>query len=597
MTQPETLTRSGAVTPATFDRERRTVEVVWTTGAGVPRRDFEGEFVEYLSTDPAHVRLERLVNGPVLDAHRQDELRRMLGTVDRASITAGEGRATLRFSGRPDVAPLVEDVAAGIIRGVSVGYRVDKWQTGTNAAGKRTKTAIDWTPIELSLVPVAADGGASIRQETTTMETENAPATTAERAQMNAEIRALGRAAGLDAAFADGLIDRGATVEQARAAAFDELVRRGGGEIRTERTRVEGGASGDDPHARAERMGEALYCRVAPGHPPSEPARQFIGLSLPEMARDCLRAAGVNVTGLAPIGIVTRAMHSTSDFPLILGNTVGRTLRQAYEAAPAGVRQLSRETSVRDFRAKQRLMLSAAPTPLPVGEAGEYKAGTLAEARETYAGKRFGRLIGITVETMTNDDVGAFTDLSRRFGQAAAEFERQQLVDLLVSGSGNGPTMEDTKALFHADHGNKAASGAAPSETTLNAARVAMRRQKGLAGEPIMVVPKFILVPPELETTAEKLVSTVQATKTDDANVFTQLMLVVEPRLTNATRWYMAADPATIDGLEHCYVEGLKGPTVTSERDFDTDGLKVKVALTFGAGFVDWRSWYQNAGA
>ncbi len=58
-----------------------------------------------------------------------------------------------------------------------------------------------------------------------------------------------------------------------------------------------------------------------------------------------------------------------------------------------------------------------------------------------------------------NDDLGAFSDLSRSLGQAAAEFEGQQVVDLLTSRSGNGPTMNDGKALFHTDHANKASSG------------------------------------------------------------------------------------------------------------------------------------------
>lgn len=70
-----------------------------------------------------------------------------------------------------------------------------------------------------------------------------------------------------------------------------------------------------------------------------------------------------------------------------------------------------------------------------------------------------------------NDDLGAFADLSRRMGQAAAETEAKTLVDLLETGSGNGPSMNDGKALFHTDHGNKAASGGAIADATLSAAR------------------------------------------------------------------------------------------------------------------------------
>jgi hypothetical protein len=59
------------------------------------------------------------------------------------------------------------------------------------------------------------------------------------RAQVNAEIRSIARIAGLGQEFVDGLIDRGASADEARRAAFDELARRGGGALRTGQTRVE----------------------------------------------------------------------------------------------------------------------------------------------------------------------------------------------------------------------------------------------------------------------------------------------------------------------------------------------------------------------
>ena len=59
--------------------------------------------------------------------------------------------------------------------------------------------------------------------------------------------------------------------------------------------------------------------------------------------------------------------------------------------------------------------------------------------------------------------------------------------------------MSDGKALFHTDHGNLAGSGAAPGETTLSAARLAMRKQTGLGGGLIDVTPYAVLIPPDLK--------------------------------------------------------------------------------------------------
>ncbi len=157
--------------------------------------------------------------------------------------------------------------------------------------------------------------------------------------------------------------------------------------------------------------------------------------------------------------------------------------------------------------------------------------------------------------------------------------------------------MSDGNAVFDAAaHGNQSAltgTTVADITTDLNTARLAMRRQKGLAGEAINLVPKFVLVPPEMETAMEQALSQVQATKTSDTNPFASLSLIVDPRLTDAGQWYLAAEPGQIDGLEYAYLEGAPGPQIETRAGFEVDGLMVKVRLDFGAGWIDWRGWYR----
>lgn len=605
---PDLLVRRAALAPHTADAEARTVEAVWSTGSAVRRRDMAGFYVERLSLEPAAVDLSRLVGASVLDAHRQTAVRDVLGTVRDAHVDGRQGTARLQFSARPEVEPIWQDVLAGILRHVSVGYTVERWQDTTDpATGERIRTAVAWTPIEISLVPTPADPGATIRTGGTMPETATDPAETpaapspAEietRAAINAEIRSIARIAGLGTEFADPLIDRAASTDEARRAAFDTLAQRGGGPIRTEQTRVEVIESQDEPALRARQMGEALYARTNPSHQLSEPARRYAYATCADMARELLTLGGQPVTGLAPATLITRALHTTSDFGLILGDTIGRTLRAAYSAAPAGIRRLGRQTTARDFRAVNKIMLGEAPMLEKLNEHGEIKAGTMAEAKEAYRVETFARKIGVTRQVLVNDDLGAFADLSRRMGQAAAETEAKTLVDLLETGSGNGPAMNDGKALFHADHGNKAASGGAIADATLSAARLAMRSQTGLSGQRISATPKYLLVPPAQETTAEKWLATIAAAKASDVNPFAgSLSLVVEPRLASATRWYVTADAAEIDGLEYAYLAGGEGPQVESKSGWDVDGVEVRVILDFGAGFIDWRGWYANAGA
>ena len=63
---------------------------------------------------------------------------------------------------------------------------------------------------------------------------------------------------------------------------------------------------------------------------------------------------------------------------------------------------------------------------------------------------------------------------------------------------------------------NVAATGGALSQDTLTAARLAMRQQTGPGGALIDVTPWAILVPPALETLAEKTITRIRAIQVAD---------------------------------------------------------------------------------
>lgn len=411
------------------------------------------------------------------------------------------------------------------------------------------------------------------------------------RAAENAEIREIARVAGLRQAWIDTQIDNGVTVETARASAFAAMTARSElvGDIRTATASVTG-HDANDPEWRQRTIGEAVFSRMS-GATPSEAARPYAALTMVELAKDCLRTRGMMTTG-NPATVVERAM-TTSDLPAIMADSVNRSLRLAYEAAPSGVRMLARQTTARDFRKQHRIQLSAAPTLMKVNENGEFHSGAIADQEETYRIETFGRIISLSRQAFVNDSLGALSDLTRRMGLAAAEFENGFLVDLVQS----NPVLADTYAVFSSQHKNLAATGTVMSQDSLSAARLAMRKQTEMTGVLINVTPKYLLVPPALETLAEKTVTSVQSTKTDDVNVMSFLNVIVEPRLTSATAWYLVSDPATFDGLEYCYLEGEPGPQTFSEIGFVVDGVAFKIREDFGGGWVEPRGWYRNGGA
>lgn len=147
----------------------RTLDVVFSTGAAVLRTDYWSgkQYREVLSMEPAHVRLDRLnAAGPVLDTHSAWSVTQMLGAVEPGSarVEKGKGIATIRFSKRDEVTPIWQDIKDKIIRALSTGYATYKAIEEQPKDGAiATRTATDWEPYEISMVPMPADLGAKVR--------------------------------------------------------------------------------------------------------------------------------------------------------------------------------------------------------------------------------------------------------------------------------------------------------------------------------------------------------------------------------------------------------------------------------------------------
>lgn len=626
--------REAAFQPATFSEESRTVELVWSTGARVRRYDWweDRYYEEELSLDPAHVRLDRLNAGaPLLKDHRAN-LDNVVGVVERAWLDGQQARALVRFAKDDAADAVMQKVRDGILPNISVGYGVRRYEIIRQEGQLDIYRAVDWEPAELSFVAIPADAAAQVRsapaEGTKTIECEfinrAQPATrgdakmaepqekpagatpveinpeqvrqeaiATERARI-AEINTLCTRHKLPQ-LAEQLIRDGAGVEAARAAVLEQLAARD--ESTPTHPRIE--TVRDETDTRRAAVENAILNRSNPGqHKLTDAGRQYRGMSLLEVARDLLEVAGTNTRGMDKLGIAQRAMHTTSDFPAILANVANKTLRDAYESAPQTFRPFCRQTSAPDFKQIQRTQVGDAPKLAKVNEHGEFTYGTIGEGKEVYQLATYGRIIAITRQTIINDDLGAFTDMPAKFGRAAADLE-SDIVWGIVTGN---PKMGDNVDLFHADHGNLP-TGAALGIDSLAVARAAMRKQKSLDGRAINVTPRFLLVPAALETKAQQFTSQAYVSaKSTDINPFAgALMPIAEPRLDDVSggdkAWYLAADPAQVDTIEYCYLDGNEGVYIETRNGFEVDGVEIKARLDFAAKAIDWRGLLKNAGA
>ncbi|MEA3275898.1 MAG: ATP-dependent Clp protease proteolytic subunit, partial [Pseudomonadota bacterium] len=320
------------------------------------------------------------------------------------------------------------------------------------------------------------------------------------------------------------------------------------------------GANRHVPEFQAAARDALLLRGGVPVNEPHPGARDVRGMSLLSIAESMIGHRGRTFTGDSPNAVIKAAM-STSDFPLLLADTAGKALMVGFENEPASHRIWTRETSARDFKPQKRVALSGAPGLEPILEGAEYESGALKEKGENFTLATYGKILSITRHALINDDLGGFTRVPQAFGAAGARLEADKVYALLTS----NPLMADGVALFNAAHGNLVAVGSALNATTLGAARAMMRKQKGMNGGYLNPVPRFLIVPAALETTAlvliaqERMEIDEQAASGNSTTIVSDalqwirdLIPVVDPRLDDdsATAWYLAAAPEQVDTFE-----------------------------------------------
>ncbi|ACI98697.1 prohead protease/major capsid protein fusion protein [Rhodospirillum centenum] len=595
------LTRA-AGRPSTLDRAARTVEAVALSGPAPAVRPgpapdgSAGPWVEEL--DAAGADLSALIGGPVLKDHH-NVTDAAVGTVAGARREGSTIIAGLRFDPSEEAEAVLAKIEAGSIRGVSLGYVVTTWRPAGTRNGRPVFVAAAWKPVEISLTPLPVDSGALIRSTsamTATTESTTDPVVST-RTETNRTIRSIATAAGLPAGWADELIDRDADADEARRLAFEAMAKRARPvDNRAPAGSVTVGTSYEDPTVIRRAMADALAHRLAPAHVKLEgQAVQYRGHGPMALLGQLLAARGERVNPWDRDALLTRAIgaHGTSDFPALLADAANKALEAQYEAAAPTYRMIAAPRSFNDFKPHKFLRVGDFPTFRNLAEGAEVQYGSISENRETVTPGEFATGIAIGRRALVNDDLGALADFSSLIAIRAAQFENATVYGLLA---GDGPVLSDGKALFHADHGNKAASGSAIADG-IDAAVQALRAMTGLDGAKLNLRPRYLVVGPAREAAARRILAQINPTKAGDVNPWAaQFELVVDAEITG-NRWFLVAEPAQAPTLVYGYVNGAAGPQILTETDFDTQAVKVRAGLDFAAGVIDFRGVYSNAGA
>jgi hypothetical protein len=344
-----------------------------------------------------------------------------------------------------------------------------------------------------------------------------------------------------------------------------------------------------------EQLFSALAAKATHTAPPAH-ARDWVDVvSFAEIARHALRPSRSG-RGLSDSAAIREALALVpGDYPIALSNVLHKIMTAAYENTRPAYRVLGALRFFKDFKEASVISPAEFPQLLQAGEGGMVSTGAFSDSvGEQMRLLRYSRIALLAWETMCNDDTAAFGDLGLAAARRVVDLEDSTFFSVLTAGtSNNGQTMRDGDQLFSASHGNLAASGAAISKTTLSTARAAIMNQVSPGGVKSVAVPRFLVCPPALVTTAEEVLAAL-ALGTDPAWRIT----VVPAANLSGVAWYVFADPRESPAMVTATLFGGRpGPEVVSENDRRHEAVAFRITTTFAAGACDWRGCYKNPGA
>lgn len=358
----------------------------------------------------------------------------------------------------------------------------------------------------------------------------------------------------------------------------------------------------DERDTRREGIEGAIVARMSRASQVQGPARDFMDLTLAEMAGASIGHRGRIARGGGEENVIRMAMgsHSTSDFPAIFENALNKRLLAAYQTARPVYRAIAERMDFTDFRPHPISQVGDWPTLLPVGETGEIKFGTVSDKKESVALVAYARAMRISRQMMINDDLSAIDRILSSRGQAVAAFEDATFFAMMLSGSNaDGPTLLETgRQVFNATDKTKASAAAAITPASVALGIADMRLRKNVSGEAYLATePRILLTGPAKEFEAMQLLAPIQAAQASNVNPYVgKLVPVTTPYIAGNT-WHLFADPSAVPSFMYGYLQGEAGPRMRMDEPFGTQGVAYSVELDFGVGAIDYRGGWKNAGA
>ena len=389
---------------------------------------------------------------------------------------------------------------------------------------------------------------------------------------------------GLDAR---SYIDNGSTEEQVRAAVLEHL--------RSQHSPVATGIQVTDTQEDKFRRAAADSLLMRSGmtlERPEDGARSLMGMSLRDLAIECLQRDGSSETNLNRRSsdelytMMARGFYNPeASFPAILDQTIEKAYKEGYRKVAVTFDKFTKKGSLKDFKKHDN-----------------FKDDKLPQRQL----KTYGRQFTLSRKAFIDDDIGLVTSLPARYAAAARKTINKQVYQILI----NNSNIYDGAPLFGKEHKNLLATGTGVTQDAMQTMIMALANQKDQFGGSIIINPATIVVPSGMKFDTYTLFYSPPINTSDNTQAVNPLYqyrdsieVVEDPTINalcgglgNVMPWFLIGDPGDADFIEVDYLNGQEIPNIRRMEAPGQLGFIWDIYLDWGISVMDYRGAVKNPG-
>lgn len=348
---------------------------------------------------------------------------------------------------------------------------------------------------------------------------------------------------------------------------------------------------------------------------PTQGAREFKGMSLKDLAIECMERSGEETKGLLRrssdeiYGMLCRQFYNpTAAFPSILDTAINKAYVEGYNKAQVTFDIWTKKGTLKDFKStKHEYLAGPAGDFYEVLENGEIKHDTPSDIkRPNRQLKTFGRQFTMSRQAFINDDIGFLSTIPARYAAAARRTQNKQVYQILVSNS----KIHDGIALFDDKfHKNIIKTGTGPTQQVFQKMLLKLQIQKDQFGEQINIRPAYIIVPVGYSFDMFAIFNSPTIQTVDNTQAvnplynYRSMIKIIEDATLNglvaegaAIPWFLVGAKDDVDTIYVDYLNGDEIPKIRRMENPGTLGFVWDIYLDWGITATDFRGIIENPG-